>query len=86
MANKMTSLRLPDDTVHELYFLGVLGGQASQAKVVTDWIHRVAEAVKAQALADNPSLAEDKEFLLNGGTIISVEEQRAIQKVRGMLK
>ena len=45
----MVGLRLSDETVRELYFLGVLGGQASQAKVVTEWIHLAAEAVKAQA-------------------------------------
>ena len=86
MASKVTSIRLPEDTIRELYFLGVLDGGASQAKTIADWIHRIAEAVKAQALADNPSLAEDKEFLLNGGTIISVEEQRALQKVREALR
>lgn len=85
-ATKVTSIRLPEETVNELYFLGLLDGGSSQAKTITDWIHRVAEAVKAQALTMNPAMAGDKEVLLNGGTIISVEEQRAVQKVREALK
>jgi len=85
MAAKVTSIRLPEDTIRELYFLGLLDGGSSQAKVITDWIHRVAEAVKAQALADNPGMTDDAEFLMNGGSIISVEEQRAINKVREAL-
>ena len=86
MASKVTSIRLPEQTIDELYFLGVLEGGSSQAKTITEWIHRVAEAVKAQALADNPGMQDDPEFLMNGGTIISVEEQRAAQKVREALK
>lgn len=86
MRTKMTGLRLPEDTLRELYFLGVLGGQASQAKVVIEWIHRVAAAVKAHALADNPGMRADPEFLLNGGTLISVEEQRAITALRNTLR
>jgi hypothetical protein len=86
MSTKMTGLRLSENTLREIYFLGVLGGQASQAKVVTEWIHLAAEAVKAQALADNPGMRDDKEFLINGGTIISVEEQRAIAALRKTLR
>ena len=86
MASKVTSIRLPEQTIDELYFLGVLDGGSSQAKTITDWIHRIAEAVKAQALADNPGMQDDSEFLMNGGTIISVEEQRAAQKVKESLK
>lgn len=86
MSTKMTGLRLPEETLRELYFLGVLGGQASQAKVVTEWIHLAAAAVKAQALADNPGMRDDKEFLMNGGIMISVEEQRAIAALRKTLR
>jgi hypothetical protein len=86
MSTKMTGLRLPDDTIREIYFLGVLGGQTSQAKTVTEWIHTVAEAVKAHALADNPGMRDDREFLMNGGTIISVEEQRAMAALRKTLQ
>lgn len=85
MVRKVTSLRLSEQTVTELYFLGVLDGGSSQAKTITDWIHRIAAAVKAQALADNPRLAADPEFLTNGGTLISVEEQRALHTVRARL-
>lgn len=48
--------------------------------------HRVAEAVKAQALADNPGMREDQEFLINGGTMISVDEQRAMVALRKTLQ
>lgn len=81
----MVGLRLSDDTVRELYFLAVLGGQASQAKVVTEWIHRVADAVKTRALAMNPALAEDPDVLLNHGTILSREEQWALKAVQEAL-
>lgn len=81
----MVGLRLSDETVRELYFLGVLGGQASPAKVVTEWIHLAAEAVKAKALAMNPALAEDQDVLLNHGTILSREEQWAFRAVREAL-
>lgn len=83
--SKATSKRLSEDTIRELYFLGLLDG-GSKAKVITEWIHRVAEAVKAQAMTDNPGLTDDPEFPMNGGLIISREEQRALQKVRGALK
>jgi hypothetical protein len=86
MATKMTGLRLSEDTIREIYFLGVLGGQTSQAKTVAEWIHTVAAAVKAQALAMNPGTRDDKEFLMNGGTIISVEEQRAMAALRKTLR
>ena len=86
MASKVTSIRLPEQTLNELYFLGVLDGGSTQAKTITEWIHRIAEAVKAQALADNPGMQDDPEFLMNGGTLISVEEQRAAQKVKESLK
>jgi hypothetical protein len=85
MARKVTSIRLSEQTVTELYFLGVLEGGHSQAHTIADWIHRIAAAVKVQALADNPGLTDDPEFLMNGGTLISVEEQRALHKVRARL-
>ncbi len=85
MATKVTSIRLSDQTVTELYFLGVLAGGHSQAQTISDWIHRIAEAVKAQARADNPGLTDDPDFLMNGGTLLSVEEQRALHTVRARL-
>lgn len=86
MAAKVTSIRLSEQTLNELYFLGVLDGGSTQAKTITEWIHRIAEAVKAQARADNPGLTDDKDFLLNGGTMISLEEQKAVKKIREALK
>jgi len=85
MVRKVTSIRLSEQTVTELYFLGVLEGGHSQAHTIADWIHRIAEAVKGQALTDNPGLINDPEFLMNGGTLISVEEQRALHTVRTRL-
>jgi predicted DNA-binding protein len=85
MAKKLVALRLGQESLDELNYLALLTGQ-SQAAAAAEWIHLAAEAVKAQALADNPGMRDDQEFLMNGGSIISVEEQRAIQRVRRTLK
>ena len=81
MATKQVSLRLGDDTIRELDYLQTIAHK-SQAALVADLIAGYAQAVRGEAFGSNPALIEDPELVKNGGTIITVEEQRALKTVR----
>ena len=85
MATKQVSLRLGDTTIDQLNYLGFLM-QQSQARIVADWIADIAHTIRTMAENQNPALREDPEFLCNGGTIISVEEQQAVAALRKTLQ
>lgn len=53
----------------------------SQAALVADLVLTAYQAVHTEAAALNASFADDPDLILNGGTIISVEEQKAWQTV-----
>lgn len=84
MQKKQTSLRLGEDTLRELAYLSLIS-RKSQAAIVADLVFVYAHAVRVEAFGSNPALVDDPELVKNGGTLVSMEEQRAITTVRDRL-
>lgn len=84
MPTKQVSLRLGASAVHALDYLCVIAHK-SQAALVADLVLTAAQAVQTEAGALNATVPDDPDLVLNGGTILSVEEQRAWQTVRRRL-
>lgn len=84
MATKQVSLRLGAETLHDLDYLQTIAHK-SQAAIVADLISVYYHAVRVEAFGSNPALVDDPTLVKNGGTIITVEEQRALKTVRDRL-
>lgn len=84
MATKQTTLRLGEDVLAQLDYLQTIAHK-SQAAIVADLISVYYHAVRVEAFGSNPALVDLPELVKNGGTIITVEEQRALKTVRDRL-
>lgn len=84
MSTKQVSLRLGESALQALDYLCVIAHK-SQAALVADLILTARQAVPSEAGTLNATFADDPDLILNGGTIISVEEQKAWQTVRRRL-
>lgn len=84
MPTKQVTLRLGDTAIDALNYLCLLAHQ-SQASLVADLILLAAQAVDTDARAHNATLAHDLDLVRHGGTLISVEEQKAFQTMRRRL-
>lgn len=84
MATKQTTLRLGEDVLAQLGYLQTIAHK-SQAALVADLISVYYHAVRVEAFGNNPALGDLPELVKNGGTIITVEEQRALKTVRDRL-
>lgn len=84
MPTKQVSLRLGEKTIEELDYLCTVAHK-SQAAIVADLVSIYFHAVRVEAFGSNPALVDDPQLVKNGGTIISVEEQRALATVRDRL-
>ncbi len=84
VATKQTTLRLGEDVLAQLEYLQMIA-RKSQAALVADLISVYYHAVRVEAFGSNPALVDDPTLLKNGGTIITVEEQRALRTVRNRL-
>ncbi|MCL4493390.1 MAG: hypothetical protein M1294_01070 [Firmicutes bacterium] len=76
MATKPTSLRLTPATIRTLDYLATIA-HTSQAGVITDLLSAWAQALQQEAFGLEPQAGTDPTLLKNGGTIITVEEQKA---------
>lgn len=85
MATKQVSLRVGQLTLDNLNYLGCLT-RKSQAHIVADWINDLANTVRAMAEQANPALKDDPQYIKNGGTIISLEEQQAVAAIARALQ
>lgn len=81
MPTKQVSLRLGASAVHALDYLGAIA-HTSQAALVADLVLAAAQAVQTEASALNATVLDDPDLVLHGGTILSVEEQKAWHAVR----
>ena len=79
------SLRVGQMTLDNLNYLGFLTRQ-SQAHMVAEWINTLADTVRTMAEQANLALRDDPQFLKNGGTIISLEEQQAVAAIGRTLR
>lgn len=80
MPTKQVSLRLGASALHALDYLCTIA-HTSQAALVADLVLTAYQAVQTEAAALNAHFADDPDLILNGGTIISVEEQKAWRTV-----
>ncbi len=85
MATKQVSLRVGQQTLDNLRYLGILMRQ-SDAQIVTEWINTLADTIRIMADQANPALVADPQYLKNGGTILSLEEQQAVQTIQRCLR
>ncbi len=84
MATKQVSLRIGPRPLDPLTYLGILP-RPSDAQIVVDRINTLADAVRPMAEHAHPALQDDRQFLKNGGTIISIislEEPQALQTIQ----
>ena len=84
MATKQVSLRLGAETIRELDYLQIIAHQ-SQAAIVADLVSVYYHAVVAEAFGMTKREDLGPEFVIRGGTIITVEEQKALTTVRNRL-
>ncbi len=84
MPTKQVTLRLGESALDALDYLCLIAHK-SQAALVADFILTAYQAVQTEAGALNSSLADDPDLFMNGGTIVSVEEQKAFQTIRRRL-
>ena len=84
MPAKQVSLRLGESALQALDYRCVIAHK-SQAALVADLVLSASQAVQTEAGARNATFADEPDLVLNGGTIISVEEQKAWHTVRGRL-
>jgi len=85
MASKQISLRVGQITLDNLDYLGFLT-RKSQAHIVSDWINDLANTIRTMAEHANPALKDDPQYIKNGGTIISLEEQQAVAAIARALQ
>ncbi len=86
MANsKQVNWRLTDSTRENLRYLSLVTHQ-SESAVIAHLAAMVAETIRHVAVIRNPAMKEDPHFVMNGGTILSVEEQWAWESVRTALQ
>jgi len=84
MPTKQVTLRLGETPLVALDYLCMLA-HTSQAALVADLVLTAAQAVHTEADALNSTLVHDPDLYRNGGTILSVEEQKAFQTIRRRL-
>ena len=84
MSTKQVTLRLGDAAIDALDYLCMIAHK-SQAALVADLVLTAAQAVHTEAEALNPTLVHDPDLYRNGGTILSVEEQKAFQTIHRRL-
>ena len=82
MPTRQVNLRLGDETIQYLDYLCAISHR-SQASVVADLVTAYYHAITVEAFGTKAP--KDKDLIYNGGTIITVEEQRALSTVRGRL-
>ena len=81
MATKQVSMRLGAEVIDQLNYLCILSGK-SQAQVVAELVGGVTVFVVEQAVKANPALESGAEWVLQGGTVISLEEQLVMRALR----
>lgn len=84
MATKQVSLRLGAETIRELDYLQIIAHK-SQAAIVADLVSTYYHAVVAEAFGFTKLEDINPENVIRGGTIITVEEQKALKTVRDRL-
>ncbi len=84
MATKQVSLRLGAETIQELDYLQIIAHK-SQAAIVADLVHVYYHTVVAKAFGMTKQVDLNPELVIRGGTIITVEEQKALMTVRDRL-
>ena len=76
MTTKLMSLRLTPATIRTLDYLATIA-HTSQAGVITEILGIWAQALQVEAFGSDPQAGTDPALLKNGGTIITVAEQKA---------
>lgn len=84
MPTKQVSLRLGAETIQDLDYLCQIHHQ-SQATLVADLVRVYYHAVVGEAFGGVPLEDLEAELVIRGGTIITVEEQKALTTVRNRL-
>lgn len=84
MTKKLASFRLSDETLDDLHYLTEISHK-SQAAIIEDLVNIYYHAVLAEAFGFKKRDDLDPTFLIRGGTIITVEEQKALKTVRDRL-
>lgn len=82
----VASFRLSTEIMEQLEYLQSIAHQ-SQASIIEDLINGVYRAVRQEAFFSPGSTVDpmDPTLVKNGGTFISIEEQRALATVRDRL-
>ncbi len=81
---KSTSFRIGQQAIDRLNYLCILY-RKSAATLISEMIAERVDTIHQLAEQANPSLKNAPQYLMNGGTVISVEEQQAMQKIRETL-
>ena len=81
---KLMSLRLTPATIHTLDYLATIA-HTSQAGVITELLSIWAKALQQEAFGSDPQASTHPTLLKNGGTIMTVEEQKAWPILRDRL-
>jgi ribulose kinase len=76
--------RLPDTVVEDLRYLSFLT-QTTPARVIATWISVIAQAIDAHAGTTVPGRPDAAELLRNGGTMLTLAEQQAVQQLHQMI-
>lgn len=76
--------RLPETVVEDLRYLSFLM-QTTPARVIATWMSAIAHAIDAQAGTTVPGRSDAAALLRNGGTLLTWEEQQAIQQLHHMI-
>lgn len=84
MPSKPTSMRLGEEALRQLEYLQTIAHK-SQAAIVADLVHVYYHAVIAESFGAVKLEDLDHDLSIRGGTIITVEEQRALKTVRDRL-
>lgn len=77
----VASFRLSDETMEYLNYLAQIS-RKSQAAIIEDLVSIYYHAVVGEAFGFKKIADLDPTFLIRGGTIITVEEQKALTAVR----
>lgn len=83
LTTKQVSLRLGEEALRHLNYLSGISHK-SQAAIVADLVSVYYHAVLVEAFGSGRHVP-DPELLRDGGTLITVEEQRALASVRDRL-
>lgn len=82
----VSSFRMSDETMEQLKYLTQISFK-SQAEILEDLVENFYHAVRQEAFFSPSTTVDhmDPTLVKNGGTIITVEEQKALTTVRNRL-